>query len=959
MMQRFPAVTCWALSGSFLAWTAAPASAQPAATQPAPAPAAQTQPTTHPATQPVTKITLNFMDAPLDAVLDHLSEAAGMVVVKDGPVDGRVTVLSKQPITPDEAVALLNAVLKNNGFTAITSGRTLTIISRDKAKKGGIPVHFGADPEAIEATAALITQVVPLRNLDAVKLKADLQPLLSTDADVTATAGSNAIIITDASVNIRRLVQIISGLDTKQSILSDIRIVQLKHANAGAAAKLIGNVFKGDAGPAAGQPGMPPQQPGQPMPGGGAREGPIPGGGVDQALRGGKVNAAADERTNTLVITGPVETLKVIDDLLKRLDVDPSNAVSEIRSFTLKFAQAEATAKLVTSIFKTEQKDQDQDRYSYYYGPRMPQESDQGQTFKINVAFDERTNTVIVTAPQGTLEMIAKIIKDLDANPVATSELRVFQLKHADAWSVSGLIEDTFNPKDNDNSEGFFRYFYYGMSTPTKKGAKITAVSDDRTNSVIVTAPSEMLKAIEDVVKKLDSNPISEETLFIYRLKNGQADNLELVLNTLFGNISQPQQQQQNNGNQPFNGDQQQQQQQNTGSGRSSRSRSSRRGDDRNSSNRRGGARNGRGRTGNTPQLSPGLTRAITELSGEVFVVADLDTNALIVTTAAKYESLVRQIIDELDRPVPQVLIKVLVAEVTHDDSSDLGVDFSILNSRSGGFGQSYGTQFGAPTNPSGLVVRLVEPDITATLHALAQAGKLEVLSRPYVLASDNQLARITVGQQVPFITNSRVTDLGQTINTVEYDDIGIILYVTPHINPDGLVILDVAPEISSLSANSIPISNDVSVPIINTRSAESRVGVKTGHTIVIGGLMEDQKRSSVDKVPILGDIPGLNLIFSRRRVTKTKTELLIFLTPHVAQEPDSLQPMSTQEVEGTKLTPKAITPGTFDEHLKGMERGNVPQTQPARSSTSVFRPGGQAEIPDVAAEAPTTRPNE
>lgn len=954
MKHRFPCLAHWLYILLCPVCLVSGVRAQPPATQATTAPTSATQPST----QPAEKITLNFKDAPLDAVLDHLSEAAGLVIVKDGPVDGRVTVLSKQPISSNEAVALLNAVLKNNGFTAITSGRTLTITSRDKAKKGGIPVQFGADPEAIEATPKLVTQVVPLRNLDAVKLKADLQPLLSTDADVTATAGSNAIIITDASVNIRRVVQIIAGLDTQQSILSDIRIIQLKHANATAAAKLITSVFKGDAGPMPGQPGMPPQQPGQPA-AGGAHEGPIPGGGVDQALRGAKVNAAADERTNTLVIAGPVETLKVIDNLLKQLDVEPSNALSEIRAFPLRYAVAESTAKLIESVFKSEDKDNQNSRYGYFFGPMMNQGQDSGQQVKINVAFDERTNTVIVTAPPPTLKMIEGLLKDLDANPAVTAELKVFQLKHADAFLVSTLIEDTFNPKSADADNSIIRYFYYEGQTPAKKGPKITAVSDDRTNSVIVTAPKELLKTVEELIDKLDSNPVSEETLFIYRLKNGQADNLELVLNTLFGNISQPQQQQQGqNGNQPFNGDQQQQQQ-NSGSGRSSRSRSSRNGNNDRASNRRGGTRNSRGRNGNNmPQLSPGLTRAVTELSGEVFVVADLDTNALLVTTAAKYEHLVRQIIDELDRPVPQVLIKVLVAEVTHDNSSDLGVDFSILNSRPGGFGQSYGTQFGAPTNPSGLVVRLVEPDITATLHALAQAGKLEVLSRPYVLASDNQLARITVGQQVPFITNSRVTDLGQTINTVEYDDIGIILYVTPHINPDGLVILDVAPEISSLSANSIPISNEVSVPIINTRSAESRVGVKTGNTIVIGGLMEDQKRSSVDKVPILGDIPLLNLIFSRQRVTKTKTELLIFLEPHVAQEPESLRPMSEQEMKGTTLTPKAISPGTFNEHLEGLHRGDVPQTQPARSSTSVFRPGGQGELPNADERPPATRPD-
>jgi Flp pilus assembly secretin CpaC len=136
-------------------------------------------------------------------------------------------------------------------------------------------------------------------------------------------------------------------------------------------------------------------------------------------------------------------------------------------------------------------------------------------------------------------------------------------------------------------------------------------------------------------------------------------------------------------------------------------------------------------------------------------------------------------------------------------------------------------------------------------------------------------------------------------------------------------------------------------------------VGVKTGQTIVIGGLMEDQKRLLKYKVPILGDIPLLDLVFSRTQTTKTKTELLIFLTPHVASDADDLQPMSNDEMQGTKLTPKAIGPNVFDEHMDGMQRGEIPTTRPAGPSSQVFRPGDQAELPPRrdADSGLTTRP--
>jgi len=273
----------------------------------------------------------------------------------------------------------------------------------------------------------------------------------------------------------------------------------------------------------------------------------------------------------------------------------------------------------------------------------------------------------------------------------------------------------------------------------------------------------------------------------------------------------------------------------------------------------------------------------------------------------------------------------VLVAEVKHDNSADLGVDFSILNKRDNGKGQSIGQTFGAPS--TGLVVSILEENLTATLHALAEDDKLDVLSRPYLLASDNQLANILIGNSVPLITGTFFTELGQPINTIKYQDVGLILSVTPHINPDGQVILDVAPEISQLTSETVPISSTSSAPVISVRRAESRIGVMDGQTVVIGGLMEDRKTSTVSRVPLLGDIPVLDLLLNRTVTKKTKTELLIFLTPHVARTPDVLGPMGRDEQRGTKLTPNAVSPGTFDDHMEGLQRGKIPQTQPANTS--------------------------
>jgi len=290
---------------------------------------------------------------------------------------------------------------------------------------------------------------------------------------------------------------------------------------------------------------------------------------------------------------------------------------------------------------------------------------------------------------------------------------------------------------------------------------------------------------------------------------------------------------------------------------------------------------------------------------------------------------------------------------VTHTDDSDLGGELSVLNLRPSGRGTEVFSDFDVAAQNNGLIFRLVEKDVTAALHVLQEVGKLDVLSRPYILTSDNQAANITVGQEVPFIRNTRTTETGQTINTIEYEDIGIILDVLPHINPEGLVIMDVAPEISTLTGTTVPISETVDAPVFAKRSALTRVAIRNGQTIVIGGLMEDRITDTIEKVPWLGDLPGIGALFSRTIKSKAKTELLIFLTPHVAALPEQLQGMTEQEKAHSKEFNKPENKRTLEEQLEGMKAGATilpadPTTMPTIMLTDPARPrsdtGGGAD---------------
>lgn len=715
-----------------------------------PAPAPEPVPEPEPAPAPEAKepgIVLNFRDASLDAVLDYLSEAAGFTVLRDTAVSGRVTLTSRQPVTPDEAVDLLSTALKDKGFAVVLFGRNLRVLPLAEAKKAIVPVSAGTDPEAIVPSDRIITHIIgPLRFVDATRLRQDLGGLLPAYAELTANAASNSLILTDTAANIQRIMRIVQALDTQMSTLADVKVFQLRYANATTAARMINEIFSEDRAT---------QQ----------QRGMIARMAVQQRFRGQQQAAGVEE-------------------------------------------------------------------------PRQPT--------RVHASADERTNTVVVTGPPDVLEVVARVVEELDANPQLEQSVFTYRLRNVKSENLANTLNALFREMRNQQAAAAGT-----TRTRTDVRTRGTTTGTRRTGG-----RSSMLGP--------DAQQRSAEYASDAFAPDGQEWNPGDPASRV-GPFSQFGQE--------------------------------------------------------VSELPPSVREAASEITGEVFVVPDPDTNSIMITSPAGNFARIREILEELDRPVPQVLIKVLIAEVTHTDRRDLGAEFSALNLRASGRGGRIFTDFGVAAQTGGLAVRLVEEDVNVALRALEEAGKLDVLSRPYILASDNQAASITVGQRAPFIRSSRITEAGQTINTIEYEDIGIIFNVTPHINADGLVIMDVEPEISAITGDTVPISETVSAPVFAKRSAQSRVAIQDGQTIVIGGLMEDKKTENVRRVPILGSIPWLGALFRRTVTESTKTELLIFLTPHVAEMASELESMSESEKEAIQAVPGAVREGTFDRHLEGMRR--------------------------------------
>ena len=190
------------------------------------------------------KVKLNFQDAPLQTVLEYLSETAGLTVVSDQPIiDGRMTVISRQPIPLTEALSLINSILKERSLTTVFNGKVLKVVTLEKAKQESVPVFSGRDPDAIVASDDIVTYVIPVKYVTARALSENLRTLIPEYASLEANEDGNALIITDTMANIQRLMKIVAALDTHMASVTEIRVFRLTNADARSAADMINTMF--------------------------------------------------------------------------------------------------------------------------------------------------------------------------------------------------------------------------------------------------------------------------------------------------------------------------------------------------------------------------------------------------------------------------------------------------------------------------------------------------------------------------------------------------------------------------------------------------------------------------------------------------------------------------------------------------------------------------------------------
>lgn len=276
----------------------------------------------------------------------------------------------------------------------------------------------------------------------------------------------------------------------------------------------------------------------------------------------------------------------------------------------------------------------------------------------------------------------------------------------------------------------------------------------------------------------------------------------------------------------------------------------------------------------------------------------DERTNAIIVRDTSSNVEMIGEVIDQLDQTTPQVMIEAKIVETTLGDTEKLGIDWNVVVSGNGAIWptswpltdtQHAGGDFFPDISSEDATEvftygTLDTGSFQATLEMLDSRSDTNTLSNPRIVTLDNKPARIVVGQQYPFPEYTYNEDQAQMqVSGWEYKDIGVIFEVTPHVNNAGMVTLDLEPKVTAIDSYvTVDSTGGTDVPLLTTRETKTSVMIKSGETLVIGGLISDVETEAESKVPFLGDIPLLGRLFRHSSTVKAKTDLLIFLTPHI-----------------------------------------------------------------------------
>ena len=442
------------------------------------------------------------------------------------------------------------------------------------------------------------------------------------------------------------------------------------------------------------------------------------------------------------------------------------------------------------------------------------------------------TNTLIITDVYSNIERLTRILKVIDV-PGVGQEISVISLEFGDAVKLAGVLTNIFQQKRT------------AQKAPAP-GEAVRIVADERTNSIVLLASEDDTARVRELIRRLDKEiPRGTEKIRVYYLEHATAEEMAKVLQSL---SSKPK-----------------------------------------------------------PAAVKGKKEAPV-VSEQTNITADKATNSLIIMAEKDDYLVLEDVIKKLDIPRSMVYIECLIMEVNVDKGFDLGAEWIAMgeatrNGKNGAYGGGFsggdsgysniGTVTGGKFPPGfsmGIfseplqIGNIIFPNLAAIVNAYKKDKDVHILSTPQIMTTDNEEATITVGKNVPYQTKQGTTSTTtETYNTYEYKDVAITLKITPQISKDRLIRLKISQEVSKLDLSATTANER---PTTLKRAIDTTVIVSDKNTIAIGGLIDDSFSRTEYKVPCLGDIPGLRWFFKSLTKGREKTNLFVFLTPHVIESP-------------------------------------------------------------------------
>ncbi len=801
--------------------------------------------------------TINLQNTEIRTLVETVSKVTGRNFIIDPAVRGNITFVSGSGLNENELYEAFLSILQVHGLEALEVGNITKIVPLNKGRSQVAPIinapgidsqQSGLEAE-IEADKT-VTQVFTLQYIPVNTAIQTLQPLAGQgETRIQFNQASNAVIVTGRKQNVDRLAAVIRNIDKPNN--QGFELVKLRYSSANQLATTLRGLM------ASGQT--------------------ADGGAIPQ-----RIYISVDQRTNSILVAGDKADRERMRQVIAKLDIPrtqpPATVVIKVR-----YADANQLLATLNQLEITPGQGQD----------------DAQSAKRVRMAVDRNTNSIVISGEVEDRNPIIAAIKRLDVPPSQPPDTQVVKLRYADAAKLlqtlkqlqitptaaegaSPIKQARLAIDENTNSIIIagdrqdrlpilaaikrldvprskpletqvipIRYAVAAQVIQTLKQLQITPTegntaqqvrlaADERTNSVLISGKQSDRISILAAIRKLDIPKAQSGGTRVVRLRYAQAEEIVNVLTATAQSIQQQ-------------------------------------------------------TAGTAAAADGGGAAASSGGNSQLNIQADKASNSVIITAPQHLQVDLQRVISQLDQRRAQVMVEAIIAEVSTDLSNKFGFGIVANGASDGKTGTVGYSNFGGLNTvlglaqqtldsiPGGFLLGLGGSRFGIVLEALRGDAATNILSTPTLVTLDNEEASIVVGQNVPFLTGSSTNDgTDNPFQTIQRQDVGLTLKVTPQINRDKTITMKIEQEVSSLASSSA--ASDV---ITNKRSINTNVMVEDGQVLVLGGLIQDDFRDSENKVPFLSDLPIIGQVFRENTTTKTKQNLMAFIHPVIL--PDRL----------------------------------------------------------------------